>query len=112
MSCSASVGSSINPCACRLLSYNYILAALSTKLFVKIGLVLLGTSVIFGDILKAGPLGLIQALLVVLSVGYFAFWVSKRLKVDDELTPTALCLSDCQTFNIAITLVIAYYLFG
>ncbi|KAF2327552.1 YeiH family protein [Flavobacterium nitrogenifigens] len=61
-------------------------AALSTELFVKIGLVLLGTSVIFSDILKAGSLGLIQALIVVLSVWYFAFWLCKKLKVDDELT--------------------------
>ena len=60
-------------------------AALSTELFVKIGLVLLGTGVIFSDILKAGSLGLLQALIVVLSVWYFAFWVCKKLKVDDEL---------------------------
>ena len=59
---------------------------LSTELFVKIGLVLLGTTVIFSDILKAGSLGLIQALVVVLSVWYFAFWLCKKLKVDDELT--------------------------
>ncbi|WP_427874647.1 YeiH family protein [Flavobacterium sp. MMS24-S5] len=61
-------------------------SALSTELFVKIGLVLLGTSVIFSDILKAGSLGLIQALVVVLSVWYFAFWLCKKLKIDDELT--------------------------
>lgn len=42
--------------------------SLSTELYVKIGLVLLGTSVIFGDILKAGSLGLVQALLVVVAV--------------------------------------------
>ncbi|PXY40839.1 putative sulfate exporter family transporter [Flavobacterium cheongpyeongense] len=59
--------------------------ALSTEIFVKIGLVLLGTSVIFSDILKAGSLGLIQALVVVLSVWYFAFWVCRKLKVDEEL---------------------------
>jgi uncharacterized integral membrane protein (TIGR00698 family) len=59
---------------------------LSTELFVKIGLVLLGTGVIFSDILKAGSLGLIQALVVVLSVWYFAFWLCKKLKVDEELT--------------------------
>jgi uncharacterized integral membrane protein (TIGR00698 family) len=53
---------------------------------VKIGLVLLGTSVIFSDILKAGSLGLIQALIVVLSVWYFAFWLCKKLKIDEELT--------------------------
>lgn len=61
-------------------------SALSTEVFVKIGLVLLGTSVIFSDILKAGSLGLIQALIVVLSVWYFAFWLCKKLKVDEELT--------------------------
>ncbi|MCD0471602.1 YeiH family protein [Flavobacterium sp. JAS] len=61
-------------------------SALSTEVFVKIGLVLLGTSVIFSDILKAGSLGLFQALIVVLSVWYFAFWLCKKLKVDDELT--------------------------
>lgn len=65
---------------------DWLRAALSTELWVKIGLVLLGTSVIFGDILKAGSLGLVQALLVVLSVWYFAYWLAKRLKVDDELT--------------------------
>lgn len=60
--------------------------ALSTELFVKIGLVLLGTSIIFADILKAGSLGLIQALIVVVSVWYFAYWLCKKLKIDDELT--------------------------
>ncbi|MCV9933281.1 putative sulfate exporter family transporter [Flavobacterium sp. LS1R47] len=61
-------------------------SALATEVFVKIGLVILGTSVIFSDILKAGTLGLAQALVVVLSVWYFAFWLCKKLKVDDELT--------------------------
>ncbi|WET01984.1 putative sulfate exporter family transporter [Flavobacterium sp. YJ01] len=65
---------------------DWLRSALSTEVFVKIGLVLLGTSVIFSDILKAGSLGLIQALIVVLSVWYFAFWLCKKLKVDDELT--------------------------
>lgn len=60
-------------------------STLSTELFVKIGLVLLGTTVIFSDILKAGSLGLIQALVVVISVWYFAYWICKKLKVDDEL---------------------------
>lgn len=60
--------------------------ALSTEFFVKIGLVLLGTGIIFGDILKAGGLGLAQALIVVVSVWYFAYWVCKKLKVDNEMT--------------------------
>jgi len=64
----------------------WLRTSLSTELFVKIGLVLLGTSVIFSDVLKAGSLGLIQALVVVLSVWYFAFWLCKKMKIDDELT--------------------------
>ncbi len=60
--------------------------SLSTELFVKIGLILLGTTIIFADILKAGSLGLIQALAVVLSVWYFAYWLCKKLKIDSELT--------------------------
>jgi len=59
---------------------------LSAELYVKIGLVLLGTSVIFGDILKAGSLGLVQALIVVVAVWYFAYWLCRRLKLDEELT--------------------------
>lgn len=65
---------------------DWLRASLSAELFVKIGLVLLGTGVIFSDILKAGSLGLIQALIVVISVWYFAFWLCKKLNVDEELT--------------------------
>ena len=65
---------------------SWVRTALNAELFVKIGLVLLGTSVILGDILKAGSLGLLQALLVVFSVWYFAFFLCKKFKIDDELT--------------------------
>lgn len=58
---------------------------LTTEMFVKIGLVLLGTSVLFSDVLKTGSKGLIQAVVVVVSVWYFAYWISKKMKVDDEL---------------------------
>ncbi|RFS14174.1 YeiH family protein [Emticicia sp. C21] len=64
---------------------DWLKASLSTEVFVKIGLVLLGTGVIFSDILKAGSLGLIQALLVVISVWYFAFWISKKMGIDEEM---------------------------
>lgn len=63
----------------------WLKAALSTELFVKVGLVLLGTSVIFSDILKSGSLGIIQALVVVVSVWYFAFWLSKKMGIDEEM---------------------------
>lgn len=69
---------------------NWFKESLNTELYVKVGLVLLGTTVIFGDIVKIGSLGLIQALVVVISVWYFAFWLCKKLKIDKEM---ALMLS-------------------
>lgn len=68
--------------------FNYpsrLLTGLSSELYVKIGLVLLGTSVIFSDILRAGALGVVQALVVVLAVWYFAYWLCKKLHVDGEM---------------------------
>lgn len=59
---------------------------LHSELMVKIGLVILGSSVIFSDILKAGSLGVIQSVVVVVSVWYFAFWVCKKLGLDRELS--------------------------
>lgn len=61
-------------------------SSITSEMFVKIGLVLLGSGIIFGDILKAGGLGLVQSLLVVLSVWYFAFWLCKKMKIDGETT--------------------------
>ena len=58
---------------------------LTTEMFVKIGLVLLGTAIIFSDVLKAGSRGLLQAVIVVLAVWYFAFWICKKLRIDAEL---------------------------
>jgi uncharacterized integral membrane protein (TIGR00698 family) len=63
---------------------------LHTEFFIKTGLVILGTGIIFNDIVKAGSLGLLQAVIVVLSVWFFAFWIARKLKVDKEL---ALMLS-------------------
>lgn len=60
-------------------------SVLNAEMFVKIGLVLLGTRIIFSEILQAGSLGLVQALIVVLSVWYFAFWICKRFKLDEDL---------------------------
>ncbi len=74
----------------------WLRSAVQTELYVKIGLVLLGATILFGDILSAGSLGLIQALIVVVGVWYFAFWVSRKLKLDDEYaTLLASAVSIC-----------------
>lgn len=64
--------------------------SLSSELFVKIGLVLLGTNVLFDDLLEAGSLGLIQSCVVVFVVWNFCFWLCRKMKIDKEM---ALMLS-------------------
>jgi uncharacterized membrane protein YadS len=46
--------------------------------------VILGAGLLFFEIVQAGFLGIIQALLVVLVVWYSCFWLCRKLKVDDE----------------------------
>ena len=58
--------------------------AIRTELYIKTGLVLFGATIVFPELLKAGALGLVQALGVVAVVWYVALWLSRRLKVDDE----------------------------
>ncbi|MDE5945282.1 MAG: YeiH family protein [Rikenella sp.] len=70
--------------------------ALQSEFYVKIGLVLLGTTVIFGEIMQAGALGLIQALVVVVCVWNFGYWIARKLGVDREMsTMLASAVSIC-----------------
>lgn len=61
-------------------------AAVRSEYYIKAGLVILGSSILFGEIMRAGSLGMIQALIVVLSVWYFSFWVSRKMGVDSEMS--------------------------
>lgn len=63
---------------------DWLQEAVRTEYYIKTGLVILGAGILFGEILQAGALGIIQAVLVVFVVWYTAFWLSKRLRVDDE----------------------------
>jgi uncharacterized membrane protein YadS len=56
-----------------------------TEYFIKTGLVILGSSILFQEIMQAGALGIAQAVLVVTAVWYFCFWLARKLKVDEEL---------------------------
>jgi uncharacterized integral membrane protein (TIGR00698 family) len=58
--------------------------AASTEFYIKTGLVILGASILFGDLMQAGLLGIAQALLVVLAVWFVCFALARRLRVDDE----------------------------
>jgi len=59
--------------------------AVRTEFFIKSGLVILGSSILFSEIVQAGALGIAQALLVVSAVWSFCYWLARKLKVDDEL---------------------------
>ena len=64
----------------------WIKPALASELYVKVGLIFLGTTILFQDLLKSGALGLIQAVVVVFTVWNFAFWLFRKLKLDKELS--------------------------
>lgn len=70
--------------------------AVRTEYYIKTGLVLMGATILFGGILRAGLFGIVQAILVIVVVSYAAFWIARRLRVDDELgvmlsTAVAIC---------------------
>jgi uncharacterized membrane protein YadS len=60
-------------------------AAASSELFIKTGLVLMGATILFSDVVQAGVLGFLQALGVVIVVWYVSFWLASRFRVDEEL---------------------------
>lgn len=58
--------------------------AIQGEYFIKIGVVCLGATILFSDVMKSGGLGLVQACLVVAVVWFFAFRVSRRMGVDER----------------------------
>lgn len=58
--------------------------AARSEFYIKTGLVILGSSVLFTDIIKAGLPGILQAVIVVSVVWFVALWIARKLKVDDE----------------------------
>ena len=75
---------------------SWLQEAVRTEYYIKAGLVILGANIVFGEILQAGLLGVGQALAVILAVWYFCYWISRRLRVDDEFaTMLASAVSIC-----------------
>ena len=62
----------------------WLMNAVRTEFYIKTGIVILGAGMLFGELLKAGVPGLIQAVLVIPVVWYATFFLARRLKVDDE----------------------------
>lgn len=63
---------------------SWLKEAVRTDYYIKIGLVMFGAGILFQEILQAGILGVLQALMVIVVVWYGCFWISRKLRVDDE----------------------------
>ena len=62
--------------------------AVQGEFFIKIGVVCLGATILFRDFLAAGSLALIQGCVVVFCVWMFAFFLSKKMGVDERSAMT------------------------
>ncbi len=60
--------------------------AVKTEFYIKTGLVILGSGILFGEIVQAGVYGIVQAVLVVVVVWYACFWLCKKMGIDDEFS--------------------------
>ncbi|MFR9523147.1 MAG: putative sulfate exporter family transporter [Rikenellaceae bacterium] len=59
--------------------------AIQSEFYIKIGIICLGSTILFGEVLKSGAFGLVQSLIVVFTVWNFTFWLGKKMGVDNEL---------------------------
>ena len=62
--------------------------AIQGEFFIKIGVVCLGATVLFSDVMKSGAAGLVQAVLVVGIVWSFGYWLARKLKVEKATAMT------------------------
>jgi uncharacterized integral membrane protein (TIGR00698 family) len=60
-------------------------SAWRTEFFLKIGLVLLGASVNITAVMSVGVRGVVQAVIMVISVFFFTWWLAGLFKLDDKL---------------------------
>ncbi len=75
---------------------DWLKAGVQTEFFIKIGLVLLGAEILFSTIIKGGAMGMGQALLVVLAVWFFAYWLCRKFGMSQTFASTmASGLSIC-----------------
>ena len=64
----------------------WLRTAMRTEYYIKAGLVILGSSVLFSRVLEAGMYGMVQAAAVIAVIWYLCFWIARRLRVDEEFS--------------------------
>lgn len=62
----------------------WLMSAVMTEFFIKIGLVCMGATILFSVVIKAGALGMGQALLVVGVVWFFAYWLGRKFGMSER----------------------------
>ena len=74
----------------------WLKSAVQREFYIKIGIICLGSTILFSEILKSGAYGMAQSVIVVFSVWYFAFWVGGKMNVDPKMrTMLASAVSIC-----------------
>ena len=63
----------------------WLKTAVQSEFYIKIGIICLGSTILFGEVMKSGAYGFAQSLIVVFTVWYFAYWIAKKMKVDSEM---------------------------
>jgi uncharacterized membrane protein YadS len=66
-------------------AYDYVKPGFRTELFLKIGLVLLGTTISFKTIIYAASGAIVQALIMVTAVYFFSWWLGGKFGLSDSL---------------------------
>ncbi len=60
--------------------------ATMTEFFIKVGLVVMGATINFIVVIKAGAVSMIQAVVVVAAVWFFAYWLSRRMGINERFS--------------------------
>ncbi len=66
-------------------THDFVLPAVKTEFFLKVGLVLMGSKIAFGEIMAKGLGGLIQGIIMVTSVFFFTWWLATRMNIGETL---------------------------
>lgn len=61
-------------------------AARQTEFFVKIGLVCMGATIMFSTVIRAGAVGVAQAVLVATTVWFMTYWICRKFQVSERFS--------------------------
>ena len=64
---------------------DWLKSAIQSEFYIKIGIICLGSTILFSEVMKSGVYGLAQSVVVVFTVWYFAFWIGGKMNVDPKM---------------------------